>query len=77
VWQLHVLDLATQSETAIAEERSVDDQLEWFNNDDVLYALPQSMISSSPSTDVWIAAANGSQPPRLFLHNAYSPAVVP
>ncbi len=28
-WRLHVLDVGTQHETPLAEERSVDDQLEW------------------------------------------------
>ncbi|MGI9089055.1 MAG: hypothetical protein ACR2HH_15145, partial [Chthoniobacterales bacterium] len=31
-WQLHVLDLATQTETPLAEKRSVDDQIEWLDN---------------------------------------------
>ena len=30
LWQLHVLDLASGEETALAERRSIDDQLEWL-----------------------------------------------
>ena len=32
VWQLHVLDVASGKETSLAEQRSIDDQLEWLDN---------------------------------------------
>ncbi len=75
IWQLHVLDLKTQIETSLAERRSVDDQLEWLDADQVLYSLPHSQTVPGASTDVWLAPANGKGEPRLFLPNAYSPAV--
>jgi hypothetical protein len=75
-WELHVLDLATRQDTALSETRSVDDQLEWLDNARVLYALSASPSGVSASTDVWEADAAGRTPPRLFLPNAYSPAVV-
>jgi hypothetical protein len=74
VWQLHVLDLKTLGETSLAERRSVDDQLEWLDNERVLYSLPHSE-TPGPSTDVWVASADGKGKPRLFLPNAYSPSV--
>ena len=74
VWQLHVLDLKTMQETSLGEQRSVDDQLEWLDNDHVLYALPQNSVGSSAGTDVWQLRTTGEQP-RLFLSNAYSAAV--
>lgn len=74
VWQLHILNLANRQETALAEKRSVDDQLEWLDADHVLYSLPHGS-SPSPTTDVWTAAADGSGKPKLLIPNAYSPAV--
>jgi hypothetical protein len=74
-WQLHILDLATNRETPLGEKRSVDDQLEWLDNDHVLYSLPEAETGSSASTNIWIADAHGANPPRLFLKKAYSPAV--
>ena len=38
-WQLHVLDLASSREIPLAEKRSADDQIEWLDDDNVLYAL--------------------------------------
>jgi hypothetical protein len=75
-WQLHILDLKTDQEKSLGEKRSVDDQLEWLDNDHVLYSLPEE---SSAITNVWVAAADGASAPRLFLKKAYSPsaAVLP
>ena len=74
VWQLHVLELESGKETSLAEKRSVDDQLEWLDSSTVLYTVPES--EQSPSTNVWLAAADGSRKPRLYLRTAYSPAAV-
>lgn len=75
-WQIHTLDLATGVETALPEKRSVDDQLEWLDNAQVLYALPESEKQASPSTNIWRIAADGSSAPELFLKKASSPSVV-
>jgi hypothetical protein len=66
-WRLHVLDLATMEETPLAEERPVDDQVEWLDNNHVLYGL---------SPDTWVVPADGGGVPRKFLSKALSPAVV-
>ena len=66
-WRLHVLDLATGEETPLAEERSVDDQVEWLDDDRILYGLTQ---------DVWVVQADGRGTPRIYLRDALSPAVV-
>jgi hypothetical protein len=66
-WRLHVLDLETMKETPLAEKFPVDDQVEWLDNDRVLYAR---------SPDTWVVPADGSGAPRKFLSNALSPAVV-
>ena len=75
-WQLHVLDLATFQETSLSEERSVDDQLEWLDESHVLYSVRGSDPSSAATTDVWMARADGTGTPEVFLRTAYSPAVV-
>jgi hypothetical protein len=75
-WQLHVLDLATGKEQPLAEKRSVDDQLEWLDDDVVLYTLPESQGRATPVTNVWRIGASGNRPPELFIKNAFSPAVV-
>ena len=66
-WRLHVLDLATMKETPLAEERPVDDQVEWLDDDHVLYGL---------RPDTWVVPADGRGAPRKFLSKALSPAVV-
>jgi hypothetical protein len=75
VWQLHVLDLKTRRETRLGERRSIDDQLEWLDNDHVLYAVPGSATGPSASTDIWKIGADGVGTPTLFLAKAYSPSV--
>jgi hypothetical protein len=76
VWQLHVLDLATGKETPLKEKRSIDDQLEWLDADNVLYSVPETADDSTPSTNVWVAAADGKTDPKIYLKMAFSPAAV-
>ena len=66
-WRLHVLDLASGRETALAETRSVDDQVEWLDDDRIIYGL---------EGDVWVVPANGGGKPRVYIPDALSPAVV-
>jgi hypothetical protein len=66
-WRLHVLDLRTKRETALAETRSVDDQVEWLDDGRILYGL---------IGDLWVVRADGSGRPRIFLPDALSPAIV-
>lgn len=73
-WQLHVLDLASDREIPLPEKRSADDQIEWLDDDNVLYALRQN--EQSASTDVWRASVDGRRPPEVFLTAASSPAVI-
>jgi hypothetical protein len=71
-WQLTVLDLATMKEHALGETRSVDDQPEWLDNDNVLYGLQRS---GSATSDVWVAPLDASLP-RVLIPRAWSPGVV-
>ena len=73
-WRLHVLDLTTMTDTPlIAETRSVDDQVEWLDDRHILYT---PMVDAPTGENVWTLATDGSEPPRLFLPQAYSPVVV-
>jgi hypothetical protein len=74
-WRIHLLDLETLTETALNETRSVDDQMEWLDNEQVLYALSESEAGSSASTDIWVLPAGTRGIPQLLLRGAFSPAV--
>ena len=76
IWQLYVLDLATQREIPLAEKRSLDDQLEWLDNEHVLYTVSDNPEGSSGTTNVWKADASGTGTPAMFLPKAFSPSVV-
>ena len=66
-WRLHVLDLGTKRETPLTETRSVDDQVEWLDNERILYGL---------AADVWAVRADGRGRPHIYIPDALSPAVV-
>jgi hypothetical protein len=73
-WRLYLLDLATMTERPIAAEtRFIDDQAEWLDNAQVLYAVPRPGTATS---DVWVAPIDGPGPARVFLTEAESPIVV-
>ncbi|PUA82338.1 hypothetical protein [Nocardioides currus] len=74
-WAIAVLDLASGKETVLdAEDRSVDDQVQWLDDDTLLYALPRD--DDPGTTDVWELAADGSSAPDVLIEQAWSPAVV-
>lgn len=73
-WEIHVLRLSDGQNVALADERSIDDQLEWLDNEHVLYSVPDE--SSPAVTNVWMSKADGTGTATLFLDGAYSPAVV-
>jgi dipeptidyl aminopeptidase/acylaminoacyl peptidase len=71
-WQLRVYDLRTKNETTLTTEtRSVDDQVEWLDDDHVMYH-----ITGSRGADLWALRSDGTGPPTLVREYAYSPAVV-
>jgi len=73
-WQLTVLDLATMKETELAEKEGIDDQVEWLDNQHILYQKgdydPPKWVS------VFVIPADGSGKPEVFMPNATSPVVV-
>jgi hypothetical protein len=54
-------------DTPIPDDRAIDDQVEWLDDGRILYGASQQ---------VWVAPADGSGPPRRFLAQAESPAVL-
>jgi hypothetical protein len=74
-WRLAVLDLKTGKETPINEHHSVDDQVEWLDDEHILYGLPGEG-SQAAQTNVWLANADGTGGPRLLIPSAWSPAVI-
>jgi len=74
-WQIAVYDLAGGKQTITSEKQSVDDQVEWLDNDHVLFGLPRTGTGPSAS-DIWMVNADGSGSPQIFIHDAWSPAVV-
>ena len=74
-WRLAVVDLASGKETLMSEERSVDDQAVWLDNDHVIYGLPRT-ANGTASSDIWMVNADGSGAPKLLVHDAWSPSVV-
>ena len=72
-WQLEVLQLDTLAESVVtAETRSVDDQVEWLDDDRVVYHL----TGGSTAADLWTVRVDNSSPPQKLLDSAYSPAVI-
>jgi hypothetical protein len=71
-WRFHVLDLTTNQEHALAEARSVDDQIAWLDNDTVLYAVARG--DNAEEADIWKAPVNGGEP-ELFIPDGDSPTV--
>ena len=73
-WTPAVYDIATGDITVLPEQRSIDDQIEWLDDDTILYGMPRADVPGD--SDVWALAADGSAEPEVFLQHAWSPAVV-
>jgi hypothetical protein len=72
VWQLRVRNLRTGGDIALTREtRSVDDQVEWLDDDRVLYH-----IAGARGADIWSLRVDGTDAPALLREYAYSPSVV-
>jgi hypothetical protein len=74
VWELTVLDLTSMTESPVpGETRSIDDQIEWLDDNHILYAAQEE---GSIAVDIWVASLDGAETPRIFVPQALSPAVV-
>jgi hypothetical protein len=63
-WHIRVLDVATLKDHAVAEERSIDDQVEWLDDETLVY---------SDGTNVYTVPADGSGEEELLVKDAASP----
>lgn len=63
-WRLRVLDVETLDDHAVAETRSIDDQVEWIDGRTLAYSY---------GDDLYTVPANGGGEPRLLVRNASSP----
>jgi hypothetical protein len=66
-WRLKVLDVDTLKAHPVAEKRPIDDQVEWLDDDTLVY---------SDGLDVYTVPADGSGSPRLVVPNASSPVAL-
>lgn len=66
-WRLHVRDLRSGRDVALAERRSIDDQPEWLDDDTVVY---------SDDRAVYAVAADGSGRPHRLVAHASSPVAL-
>jgi hypothetical protein len=69
-----VLDLASGAESVLAEQQSIDDQIEWLDDSTLLYGLPRD--GSELDSDLWSIKTDPSARPALFIEHAWSPSVV-
>ncbi len=74
-WRLAVYELASGTETLLAETRSVDDQVEWLDDMTIIYGLPRGRPGTATS-DIWSVPADGRGSPAPLISDAWSPAVV-
>lgn len=63
-WRLRVLDLDTLSDHSVAETRSIDDQVEWLDSENLAY---------SDGVNVYTVPADGGGEPGLLVRDATSP----
>jgi len=63
-WRIHVLDVKTLADHPVAENRSIDDQVEW---------LDDATLAYSDGTNVYTVPADGSGEPQLLVKDATSP----
>ncbi len=78
-WQLWAMNLDTRESWAITEDQQeIDDQVEWLDDDRVVYGMVFGSGLPEDSLSVWLtriepAAGKNRQ---LFLRSAWSPAVI-
>jgi hypothetical protein len=74
-WSIAVLDLASGTQRVLAgETANVDDQVEWLDDDTLLYGLPRD--DEPGVTDVWSIDTTPTARPELLIPQAWSPSVV-
>ncbi|MBL8345832.1 MAG: hypothetical protein JNN03_10355 [Rubrivivax sp.] len=74
-WVPAVLELASGKEIVFTAARNLDDQIEWLDNDTLVYEATQTRMGGA-KTDLMVRSARDpGAPERLWLEDAASPAV--
>jgi hypothetical protein len=78
-WQLWAMNLETRESWAITDEQQdIDDQVEWLDNDHVIYGMVLGPGPVAQNLGLWTTsidrAAGKNQ--KFFLQSAWSPAVI-
>jgi hypothetical protein len=73
-WRLHVLDLDTMKDRPLNEKHTVDDQVEWLDDERIAYARLTSP-NEVQQTTVWEVPVEGKGKPRKLVLLAGSPSV--
>jgi len=72
-WQIAVLELSSMKESLLtAETRSVDDQVEWLDDERIAYHI----TGEGTPADLWAMRVDGTEQPERIRQAAYSPAVI-
>lgn len=74
LWNIAVLDISAGTEALLAETRNVDDQIEWLDDDTLLYGLGRDGVAGD--SDIWQLGTAQESRPSLFIEHAWSPSVV-
>lgn len=72
-WDVAVLDLASKEETHIPLERSIDDQIEWLDDETMIFGQPRENVVGD--SDVLSLRAKDNAVPEVFIEHAWSPSV--
>lgn len=75
-WRLALYDLASGTETMVAEDRSIDDQVIWLDDERIAYGLNRPG-SDAAVTDVWVVPVEGTAKPEVLIPEAWSPTLIP
>ncbi|WP_347344563.1 hypothetical protein [Microbacterium sp.] len=73
-WTPAIMDLKTGDVRLLPETRNVDDQIEWLDDETILYGMPRD--DAPGDTDVWALDVDGAASPKVFVEHAWSPSVV-
>lgn len=72
-WDIAVLDLSSGQETLLSLEEGLDDQVEWLDNDTLLFGLPRE--DAVGDSDVFSLDIDANSRPHLLIEHAWSPSV--
>ncbi len=74
-WRLVAIDVVTGERTVLPEARSIDDQVEWFDEHTILYAVDAGGSALRPRRDVYsLRVDDPDARPRLVATGAESPS---